>query len=180
MFRLNNFYNINQFQKTYRMELNNRKESSVVSLQMKKVQKSLSLAYYSMFAAAFASAIAGYYILQNNFVINPLTQPGITISAILIIFIIGSIPLTLAVFNVFLKKLRISEDLNYKLEKYRKAGIIRIIVIGCGIVLGILFFYVMRSQSMIFCAGIASIALVFCKPSEVKIITDLEIVDENI
>lgn len=46
--------------------------------------------------------------------------------------------------------------------------------------LGIIFFYVMRSQSMIFCAGIASIALVFCKPSEVKVITDLEITDENI
>jgi len=178
MLRLNNSHYINQLKK-YRMELNNRKESSKVSLQMKKVQKSLSLAYYSMFVASFIAALAGYYILQNSF-IDPLTQPGISISAILIVFIIGSVPFALASFNIFLKKLRVSEDINYKLEKYRKAGVIRIIVIGAGVVLGILFFYIMKSQSMIFCAGIASIALVFCKPSEVKIITDLEIVDENI
>ncbi len=162
------------------MELQSQKDNKNISLQMKKVQKSLSLAYYSMFAAAFVAAITGYYILQNSLVINPLTQPGIAISAILIIFIIGSVPIALAWFNNFLKKLKIHSDLTYKLEQYRKAGIIRITVIGAGVVLGIIFFYVMRSQSMIFCAGIASIALVFCKPSEVKVITDLEITDENI
>ncbi len=155
-------------------------EKNNVSIAIKKVQKALSVAYYSMFTAAFVAAIAGYYILQNSFILNSLTQPGITISGILIVLIIGSVPVSLYLFNVFLKKIKTHESTTYQLEKYRKAGILRIIVIGMGVVLGILFFYILQSQSMIFCAGIAAIALVFCKPSEVKIITDLEIDDENI
>lgn len=162
------------------MESDRQKENNNIALKMKKVQSALSMAYYSMFAAAFVAAIAGYYILQNIKSVDPLTQPGITISAVLIVFIIGSVPVALALFNVFLKKLKTEENPALKLEKYRKAGIVRIVVVGAGVVLGILFFYIMQSQSMIFCAGIAAIALVFCKPSEVKIITDLEITDENI
>ncbi len=162
------------------MDKSNQEVNNNLSLKLKKVQSALTKAYYGMFAAAFATAILGYYILQNSFVINPLTQPGITVSTIMIIFIIGSVPASLILFNVFLKKLKTNDDTAFKLEQYMKAGIIRLLVIGAGIVLGILFFYILQSQSMIFCAGIAAIALVFCKPSEVKIITDLEIEDYNI
>jgi uncharacterized membrane protein YgaE (UPF0421/DUF939 family) len=62
-----------------------------------------------------------------------------------------------------------------KLKKYRKAGLFRILVIGIGLVLGVLFFYIMGLQSMIFSAGIAAIALFFCKPSEAKITIDLQL-----
>ena len=112
---------------------------------------------------------------QVHLQIDSKSDAGITLSSILILFIIGSLPAALALFHRYTKELRAEPDMNIKLEKYKKASIIRLLVIGLGLVAGVLFFYVLHSQSMLFCAGIAAIGLVFCKPAEVKIITDLEI-----
>ncbi len=84
-------------------------------------------------------------------------------------------PITLAIFNKLTKKWAQLEDKNLRLEKYKKAGTIRIAIVGLGLILGVLFFYIMNSQSMIFSAGIAAIALFFCKPSEAKISTELDL-----
>jgi len=153
---------------------------NILKLKLKKVLSSLTITYYSVFGAAFLSALAGYYILQHSMNIDSLSKAGITLSSILIIYIIGSIPVTLAYFNRILKKIRLGEDTEYKLMEYKKYGFLRIVIIGVGFVLGIQFFYILHSQSMIFCAGIAAIALVFCKPSEIKIITDLNLENEDI
>jgi hypothetical protein len=142
---------------------------------MKQTLRQLQIAYYSVYIAAIAAATSGFYILKSGFVINPLSQTGTILNTLLIIFIIGSVPLSLGYFNKLTKKWALLEDENQRLEKYRKFGILRITVIGLGLVLGVLFFYIMNSQSMIFCAGIAAIALFFCKPSEAKISTELNI-----
>lgn len=68
-------------------------------------------------------------------------------------------------------------SLHEKLALYEKGATIRILVIGSGFLLGVLFFFLMNSQSMIFSAGIAAIGLFFCKPAEVKIISELKIED---
>jgi hypothetical protein len=140
---------------------------------MKQTLRQLQIAYYSVYIAAIAAATSGFYILKSGFVINPLSQTGTVLNTLLIIFIIGSVPLSLGYFNKLTKKWALLEDENQRLEKYRKVGTLRIAVIGLGLVLGVLFFYIMNSQSMIFCAGIAAIALFFCKPSEAKISTEL-------
>ena len=67
------------------------------------------------------------------------------------------------------------EDVHEKLKLYEKAGVMRLAIVGSGFLLGVLFFFVLNSQSMIFCAGIAAIALFFSKPAEVKIISELKI-----
>lgn len=140
---------------------------------MKQTLRQLVIAYYSVYIAAIAAATSGFYILKSGFIIDPLSQTGTAINTLLIIFIIGSVPLTLGYFNKLTKKWALLEDENQRLENYRKAGTIRIAIIGLGLVLGVLFFYIMNSQSMIFCAGIAAIALFFCKPSESKISNEL-------
>lgn len=142
---------------------------------MKQTLRQLVVAYYSVYIAAILAATSGFYILKSGFIINPLSETGTVINTLLIIFIIGSVPLTLGYFNKLTKKWALLEDENQRLENYRKAGTIRIAIIGLGLVLGVLFFYIMNSQSMIFCAGIAAIALFFCKPSEAKISIELNI-----
>lgn len=144
---------------------------------MKKILRDISVAYYAFYILAILGALAGYYILRNGFTIDPQSQTGITFSSLLIVLIIGSVPISLAVFNKYTKKLALLNEESEKLQKYRKAAFIRIFVIGTGLVLGIIFFYVMQSQSMIFCAGIAAIGLFFCKPSESKIVSDLHLED---
>jgi hypothetical protein len=142
---------------------------------MKKTVQQLVIAYYSVYIAAIMAAVSGYFILKAGIRIDPLSDTGTTLNTLLIILIIGSMPVALASFNRYLKKLQLLDDMELKLKKYRKAGLFRILVIGIGLVLGVLFFYIMGLQSMIFSAGIAAIALFFCKPSEAKITIDLQL-----
>lgn len=142
---------------------------------MKGTLRQLTIAYYCVYAAAIAAALTGFYILKSGLRIDPLSQTGTILNTVLIILIIGCIPLTLAIFNKKTKSWAKLEDQDQKLALYRKGGTIRIAIIGTALILGVLFFYIMNSQSMIFSAGIAAIALFFCKPSEAKIETDLEL-----
>lgn len=142
---------------------------------MKKTLRNITLAYYAVYVAAILAAISGYYFLRSGFSIDPQSQMGITVSSILILLIIGSIPVTLGLFNRFTKKWALLENRDLRIKKYQTASFVRLAIIGLGLVLGVIFFYIMNSQSMIFCAGIAAIALFFCKPSEVKMVSELNL-----
>lgn len=142
---------------------------------MKETLRQLTIAYYCVYAAAIAAALTGFYILRSGLRIDPLSQTGTILNSILIVLIIGCIPVTLAVFNKKTKNWAKLENQDQKLALYKTAGTIRIAIVGIALITGVLFFYIMNSQSMIFCAGIAAIALFFCKPSEAKIETDLEL-----
>lgn len=146
---------------------------------MKRTLRVLLTAYYAVYAAAILAATSGYYILKSGFKIDPLTSEGTIINSIVILYIISTVPLALALFNKMTKKWALIQDENVQLEKYKTGAIYRILIIGTGLVLGVVFFYVMNSQSMIFCAGIAAVALFFCKPSENKIMNDLNWNDSN-
>jgi hypothetical protein len=133
-----------------------------------------------VYASAILAAVLGYYLtFKGNLVIDAQSPNGITISSIFIIYIIGSIPLTLGGFHLLTKKWMAIENLTEKLKKYEKAAIWRLIIIGASVALGVFLFYILRSQSMIFCAGIAAIALFFCKPSEAKINSELQLDDTD-
>lgn len=144
---------------------------------MKYVLKRLIFTYYAIYIGAVLIALLGFQLFKSGVIIDSQSSMGIAINSILILYIIGSIPVTLALFNKKTKKWALMEDVNTKLNVYKKAAIIRLIIIGSGFMLGILFFFLMNSQSMIFCAGISAIALFFCKPAEVKIISELQITD---
>jgi len=146
---------------------------------MKRTLRILLTAYYAVYAGAILAATSGYYILKSGFKIDPLTSEGTIINSIVILYIICTVPLALALFNKMTKKWALIQDENEQLEKYKTGAIYRILIIGTGLVLGVVFFYVMNSQSMIFCAGIAAVALFFCKPSENKIMNDLNWNDSN-
>lgn len=147
---------------------------------MNKTLKNLTYVYYAVYASAILAALLGYYLTYNgNFVIDALSPMGITISSIFIIYIIGSIPLTLGGFHLLTKKWLAIENQTEKLKKYEKAAIWRLIIIGASVALGVFLFYIIRSQSMIFCAGIAAIALFFCKPTEAKIYSELQLDDSD-
>lgn len=142
---------------------------------MKKLLKKLNFWYYLIYAATLLVAVAGFQLYRSGINIDAQSATGIAISSTLIILIIGSIPVTLAIFNKKTKVWAAMEDVPAKLALYEKASILRLQIIGAGFLLGVLFFFLMNSQSMIFCAGISAIGLFFCKPAEVKIISDLQI-----
>lgn len=146
---------------------------------MQKTLKRLNFWYYLIYVAAIIFALIGYQLFRSGISIDELSPIGITLSSALIILIIGSVPITLAVFNKKVKQWALIEDVQEKLAIYEKWSVIRLLIIGSGFVLGVLFFFLLNSQSMIFSAGIAAIGLFFCKPAEVKIISDLQIEDPD-
>ncbi len=147
---------------------------------IEKANKILSLVYYVVYFAAVLSAVLGYYsTFKGNLVIDSQSQLGITLSSIFIIYIIGSIPLTLAGFHFLTKKWIKLESQPEKIDKYRKYAVWRLVIIGISIAIGVFLFYIIRSQSMIFCAGIAAIALFFCKPTKEKMISELQLFEEE-
>lgn len=147
--------------------------------KMKKTLTKITIAYYVVYIAAVLAATAGYYILREGFSIDVQSQTGIALSSALIIFIIGSIPVTLGLFHRYSKKIVALEDVEIRLKKYEMASYLRLTIIGLGLIFGVLFFYILHSQSMLFCAGIAAIALFFCKPSKSKMINDIDIDELN-
>lgn len=146
---------------------------------MRKILTKLSAVYYAVYVAAIVAALLGFYILKHGYYINPLSGIGVTIQSVLIILIIGSVPVALALFHRKTKKWAQIKTEEEKLQKYTRGAILRIAVIGTGLVLGVIFYYLMKSQSMLFCAGISAIALFFCKPTKVKLITELKLEENN-
>lgn len=144
---------------------------------IEKIVKRLNLVYYLFYVSALLAAAGGFQLFRSGIRIEPNSGLGIALTSILIIYIIGSIPLALSIFNKKTKKWAELESLSEKLTLYEKGATLRLMVVGSGFLLGVLFFFLMNSQSMIFSAGIAAIGLFFCKPAEVKIISELKIED---
>jgi|GEM_PF-936467 len=152
--------------------------------------KQLKFLYYGFFGLAAVlftlvmytySAFAG-----KEAIVEANSTAGIALATIYILFLICSIPITLKVFNVKVKKLSELESLDEKIERYKKYAFLRMSVMGFNMLLGIGVFYLLNSDSLIFGIAVAAITLVFCKPSEAKMISELnleeeieEYVDEN-
>jgi hypothetical protein len=143
---------------------------------MESIVKKINLAYYLIYTITIVSTVIGYIITFNSeFSVDVKSQLSITLSSLVILYIIVSIPAALSIFNRNIKKWILIEDKFTKLEKYATGATWRLLVIGFGLVFSIVVFYILRTPSMIYCAGIAAIAIIFCKPSENKIISDLKL-----
>jgi len=118
---------------------------------------------------------------MNDFSPIPMNSPtGIALKSIVIFYMIISIPLGLSSFSKQTKKCREIEDEKIKFQTYKKAAYQRLILVGSGLIFSIIVFFLLRTDvSLIFCAGISAIILLFfCKPTEAKISSDLNM-DES-
>ncbi len=149
---------------------------------MTKIIKPLITLHYAAYILAILIASFGINFSKSiGFSIDPLSEIGIAISSVLIIVIIGSIPASLWLFHKKAQTLQTIEDVNQKVALWAKYARIRIVVLGLALNLGVLFFYVLQmNKSMLFCAGIAAIGMIFSKPSKIRLITDLLLNDEDI
>jgi len=143
---------------------------------MERIVKKIYLAYYLIYTLTIISTIVGYLISQTREnIVDVKSQLSISLSSFVILYLIVSIPGALSLFHKNTKKWIAIEDMSLKLEKYTAGATWRILAVGFGLVLSVVAFYIIRTPSMIFCAGIAAIALLFCKPTEYKIKSDLKL-----
>jgi hypothetical protein len=142
---------------------------------MKDIINKVTLIYYSIYTSIILLAVFIFLKKDNPGLIDSKSTLGIALSEIVIFYMLLSIPLSLSIFYRMTKKWRLIEDEKLKFSKYQKGATLRLLVIGFGLIISIVVFYLLRDVSLIFCSGIAAIALIFCKPSEAKIIADLKL-----
>ena len=149
---------------------------------MDRILKQISQVYYYIYTATILTTVIGYVITMNDFNPISMTSPtGIALKSIVILYMMISIPLGLSLFARQTKKCQEIEGEDIKFQTYKKAAILRIILIGCGLIGSIIVFFLLRTDvSLIFCAGISAIILLFfCKPTETRIITDLKLDEQD-
>ena len=141
---------------------------------MERLVKQINKVYYLVYTATILALIIGYMATLNKDVaINPLSPTGTVLSSLLIIYMLVSIPASLALFYRYTLKLKKVEDEKLKLKKYENAAILRLIVVGISLVSSIVIFFLLRDISIIYCFAISAISLFFCKPNIAKIATEL-------
>lgn len=137
------------------------------------IKTKLNIVYYASITVGVIAAIIGFLGARNwGWIIDAQSTGGIAISYIIILYIMLSVPGGLGLHNRMLKRLN-NESLKQKEHKYLIYSIIRLVCIAIGFAVSILFFYILRQQSLIFCAGIAAIGIYFCKPTEERIAYEL-------
>ena len=145
---------------------------------MKKIIRQLTIIYYAFYALAVLLATAAYLVVQQEESIGyvPADTAGAAVKTVYILFLVCSIPLALKLFNVKVKKLsELDLPEEEKFAKYRTYSIWRLAVIGVNMLIGIALFYALNFMQMFFCAAVAAIALVFCKPSAKKMEEELNL-----
>lgn len=141
----------------------------------KKILSRLNGVYYTLFVVMILVATLLWYLFMHGQLVSfaPQSTVGQAVQYIVIAYVIASIPTALYLFKRLCRKISAYED-GQKYALYLKWGIVRMIVIGIGMILGVAAFYLLQGyQSMIWCAAIAAIGLFFCKPNERKIELDL-------
>ena len=145
---------------------------------MDRLLKQISQAYYYIYTATILTTVIGYVLTMYDFNPIPINSPkGIVLKSIVITYMMISIPLGLSIFFRQTKKCLDIKDEEIKFQKYKKAAILRLILIGTSLIGSILVFFLIRTDvSLIYCAGISAIILLFfCKPTESKITSDLKL-----
>ncbi len=135
-----------------------------------KIFNRLIVSYYVAFALFFVAFGVCFQIVK--------TQPmqfaqntAIALQTIGIMYVMASVPFALWYFNRKVQHLQ--NDVMNKEKTYQRVALLRIALIAFGVILNVVLFCFLRNQSMIYCAAIAALAFVFCKPQRAKIEQDL-------
>lgn len=150
--------------------------------KVRMLSRSINVVYYTIYLLTIIAVVTIFFLSYADIKlveIDPLSTTGTTISTVYMVYLLVSIPAALFLFHQKTLKLRNEKDEYTKFQKYKKNSYIRLWIIGIALVIGVVLVYVLHSQSMIFTAAIAAIALYFCKPSVPKIIKELGLDDDE-
>lgn len=155
-----------------------------MEIKIDRIVRQANQAYYMVYTGTVLSTLIGYYLtMSREAAPDPKSQLSISLSSVIIMYTIISIPLALWTFQKKLKTWRNIEDPFVKQKKYISGAQTRLALVGVSLlssVIGHFYLYAGTSNfSLIFCAGIAAIGLYFCKPTAKKVAIDLEIEEDE-
>lgn len=143
---------------------------------MNEAVKKINIIYYLIYTATIILTVVGFFFNLNSTgfespeisVVNMLTTATISFVSIALLSGFG-------LFEINKFKWRKIEDEKVKFAQYKKGAILRLLLIGISLVGGVIVFYILRSQNILYCIAFSAIALIYSKPSEAKIISDLKL-----
>lgn len=143
---------------------------------MNDAVKKISIIYYLIYTATILMTVIGFFINLNS---TGFESPEASVTNMLTIGTIAFVSLALltgfGLFEINKLKWRKIEDDKVKFAQYKKGAILRLLLIGTSLVGGVIVFYVLRSENILYCIAFSAIALIYSKPSESKIISDLKL-----
>ncbi len=148
----------------------------------KSVLRKLNFCYYTILVLALIVASLMIYLSKNAKLeyIDAFSKGGQAIQSAVIIYIIATLPIVLFWFKKQCDKLKTLDDEQLKYQTYQKNSLIRLLIVGPGLIFGILFYFLLGGHTpMIWCAAISAIGLIFCKPNAGRIRLEL-MPDDNI
>ena len=147
-----------------------------------KIIRTLNLYYYGIMALTLLAGTLAYFLIMKDYVqpIDSLSALGQAIQYIVIFDALVTIPLGLYLCKKQCTKLSMLDNDEEKLQGYKKAASLRILLVGNTMVFAIAAFYLMGAyQSMLWVAAVSAIGWYFTKPSERKMELELQPKDPN-
>ena len=147
-----------------------------------KIIRTLNVYYYGIMALTLLVGTLAYFLIMKDYVqpIDSLSGLGQAIQYIIIFDALVTIPLGLYLCKKQCTKLSVLDNEEEKLQGYKKAASLRILLVGNTMVFAIAAFYLMGAyQSMLWVAAVSAIGWYFTKPSERKMELELQPKDPN-
>ena len=142
-----------------------------------KIIRTLNVYYYGIMALTLLAGTLAYFLIMKDYVqpIDSLSTLGQAIQYVVIFDALVTIPLGLYLCKKQCTKLSVLDNEEEKLQGYKKAASLRILLVGNTMVFAIAAFYLMGAyQSMLWVAAVSAIGWYFTKPSERKMVLELQ------
>ena len=147
-----------------------------------KIIRTLNVYYYGIMALTLLAGTLAYFLIMKDYVqpIDSLSTLGQAIQYVVIFDALVTIPLGLYLCKKQCTKLSVLDNEDEKLQGYKKAASLRILLVSNTMVFAIAAFYLMGAyQSMLWVAAVSAIGWYFTKPSERKMELELQPKDPN-
>ena len=147
-----------------------------------KIIRTLNVYYYGIMALTLLAGTLAYFLIMKDYVqpIDSLSTLGQAIQYVVIFDALVTIPLGLYLCKKQCTTLSTLDNEEEKLQGYKKAASLRILLVSNTMVFAIAAFYLMGAyQSMLWVAAVSAIGWYFTKPSERKMELELQPKDPN-
>ena len=147
-----------------------------------KIIRTLNVYYYGIMALTLLAGTLAYFLIMKDYVqpIDSLSTLGQAIQYVVIFDALVTIPLGLYLCKKQCTKLSTLDNEEEKLQGYKKAASLRILLVSNTMVFAIAAFYLMGAyQSMLWVAAVSAIGWYFTKPSERKMELEIQPKDPN-
>ena len=148
---------------------------------MNTIIRKLNWYYYGIMALTVIVAAISYLLIVKQLVapIDRLSLPGQVFQYVTILNVLVTVPLGLWKHKRNCKKIAKIEDEQERNAAYYKSALFRIIFVSNSMLFAFPAYYLMNDQSMLWLAAIGAIGWYFTKPTEAKMVIELNPTDEQ-